>query len=751
MMKFFNLKIFKSIWIKILLVILGVFLVIHLVFRFTPYPEFEEFKTREYSTQFFDRNGILLQVSSIDDGIKREYTPLKKIPKQIRKVFLKAEDKRFYLHDGVDITAIITAFFQNKSSGRTVRGASTITMQLVKIINKSNEKTLKRKINDALNAYKLEARLTKNQILEYYLNSVPFGMNAEGITSAARTFFSKELKDLTLEETCCLAVIPRRPTDYNPVLNPGNCAERAYDLCYEKISKKVNPQNFIDTAKRAEKFKFPFYAPHYIRYIQNQYKKQNKPLPNQLTLSIDFEIQEFANGYLEQALEQAKSSRISNAALLLIDNKDGSIISWIGNNDFFDNSNSGQIDGVLVYNQMGSSMKPFLYAMALETTTEDNEPLYIPTSILADIPKEFGNEELYIPANFNNRFNGPIRLRIALASSLNIPAVSILNDIGIDNYLFKLYDLGFESLKTTGQDKGLGLSLGAGEVSLYELTRAFAVFPRDGLSLENKQIYDKDTARIICNILSDKSARVLGFGYTQTFQTEYPSIFKTGTANQYQNIVALGSTPEYTIGVWMGNFSGETVVGKTGSSLPGWVAKNILDTMVQKTNHFDNVYPEFIEPEHYHKEPVCSLTGKKAGEFCKNTVMEYVKDGTTLETCSWHKKIDNQITVVYPAEYQQWANYYGNSYNVDYNSSKLTLLTPKDNSLYYYNPLQKESQALPVELIGGFSDSLKIYYDGNYFKTISRPFKFYLPVEIGQHFCKMITENEEIHFSYTVQ
>ncbi|MBR5646449.1 MAG: transglycosylase domain-containing protein [Treponema sp.] len=743
-------RIFRSLWFRFAVGLLGVFIAIHLVFRFMPYPQFDQFLKREYSTQFFDRNGNLLQVSSLDDGLRREYTPLKKIPKKIRKILIKAEDQRFYFHSGVDSLAVISAFFQNLISKRTVRGASTITMQLVKIINPSSEKTFKRKLSDAINAFKLEARLSKNKILEYYLNNIPFGMNTEGITSAAHSFFAKELDQLTLEEICCLAVIPRRPSAYNPVINPSFCAERAYDLCWEKITKKADAQKFIETAEKAEPNQFPFYAPHYIIHTVSEYKNNNQKLPLQLYLPVDIDIQNNARNFLMQAMNEADDSRIHNGAVLVLDNSDGSVLAWVGNGDFFDEKNSGQIDGVLVNNQMGSSMKPFLYAMALEEKKDDGTPLFVPSDIIADIPREFGEENLYIPMNFNNRFNGPKRLRVCLASSLNIPAVTILDSIGTDKYLEKLYSLGFDSLHKNGKKAGLGLALGAGEVTLYELTRAFAVFPRDGLSFDNKQIYEKDTARIICDFLSDKSARSLGFGYSQTFQTDYPSIFKTGTANQYQNIVALGATPEFTVGVWMGNFSGSTVVGKTGSSLPAWIAKSILDLLTNRI-HKNHDYTSFAEPENYHLEKVCSLTGKKCNDYCPTSVHEFVRNGTTLESCTWHKNINNQIQTIYPAEYQRWTRIYNKNINIDYASSNFTLITPTNNTVYYYSYLNEEKQAIQVEAIGGYKDTMQVFYDGKFFKKVERPFKFSLPVEIGTHTCLLTNDIEEIQFSFTVE
>ena len=404
-------------------------------------------------------------------------------------------------------------------------------------------------------------------------------------------------------------------------------------------------------------------------------------------------------------------------------------------------------------------MKPFLYALAIE------KDLIQPSTVLADVPTEFGNEKLYIPENFNNRFNGPVRARIALASSLNVPAVSVLNQLSVKTYLEKLYELGFESLHEN--DKGikadLGLALGAGEVSLYELVPAFSTFVRDGVYLplkydstvkltNGRQLYSTDTSRLICSILSDKGARSLGFGYTQTFQTDYPSIFKTGTSHQYQNIIALGATKHYTIGVWMGNFSGNTVIGKTGSSLPAWVAKNILDKLEGKSENL-NSNNTFAEPEHWHKERICSLSGLKADSNCRSVVTEYVKDNSNLQTCNWHiqTKSSNDIQTIFPPEYQQWFRSQPDKGLIEYSSTPLNILTPKNNSLFFYSNQNENLQAIPFEVTGGSSESLQIFYDEKKFATINRPFIFSLPVSRGEHSCRILCGSEELTISFTVK
>ena len=729
------------------------------VFHILPFPELSEYKEREISCRIYDRNRNLIQVTPLKTGERREFTPISKIPKAIQSEFIKREDRRFYFHHGIDYLSIANSLFQNLIKGKVVRGGSTISMQLAKAINKDNSLTFTRKFHDIFFAWRLEAKLSKKEILELYLNSIYFGNGSYGITSAARTFFCCELSELSETQIQILSVMPRNPTFYNPVKYPNH---------FDIISPEAE-----NTAKKAKIFSYPFHMPHFVQFLKSEKSGicKNGRLPYEIHTSVDLQINRTAQNFLRKALDLASDSRISNGSLLLLNNTDGSVISWIGNADFFDTANGGQIDGVLVQNQPGSSMKPFLYALAIE------EDILSPASVIADVPTAFGSDKLYIPENFNNRFNGPVRTRIALASSLNVPAVSTLNKIGISTYLDKLYELGFESLKENnrGLQADLGLALGAGEVSLYELVPAFSIFTRDGvffpievslpeseLNRKNRktnaarQIYTKDTARLICSILSDKAARSLGFGYTQTFQTDYPSIFKTGTSNQYQDIVALGATKHFTIGVWMGNFSGQTVMGKTGSSLPAWVAKNVLDSL-EGLNPYD-VDNQFPKPEHWHKERICSLSGMKAGPECRSVVTEYVKDNSPPAICNWHIKVkgSTEANTIYPPEYQQWLRQ-KNTVDlqefsfIEHAGSPLTFLTPKDGSIFFYSRQDTGKQAISFELTGGAEDQLQIFYDEQKIGSINRPFVFSLPVERGEHTCRVICGYEELSLSFTVK
>lgn len=737
-----------------------------IILKLIPCNELKNFMNKPISTRIYDTNNILLQVLPVEDGLRREWNNYKNFPKELKKLIIKAEDKRFYFHHGVDFFAIFNAFRQNSHSKSYIRGASTIPMQIAKMIDTSTKQTYSKKIKDIFRAWHIEAKLSKKEILELYLNNIPFGSNCEGFSSASRTFFGKNINELTKEELAILCIIPRNPSLYNPIKNPENNAKMAYELLN---SKNISTNELININVSLDYYDYPFFMPHYINYLMQNFTEEkgelspwyiNSKTP-EIHLCANLEIYQYAQKLLQSQLLQSRNSRLNNGAILVLNNKDNSVLAWIGSDNYFSHETNGFIDGVLVQNQAGSTMKPFLYALALEQKDEYNSPLFYPSKVLSDIPKEYGQEHTYIPQNFNNHYNGPVRFRVCLSSSLNIPSVDILNEIGVQNYLTKLYELDFNSLRSQESQFDLGLSLGVGEVTLKELVPAFSVFSRDGYFLplkhlkeqsnnKAKQVFSTDTSRIICSILSDESSRVLGFGYTQTFQTEYPSIFKTGTSNQFQDILALGSSKDFTVGVWMGNLSGKTVIGKTGSSLPAYIATQILNLLESRNNKtFEE--KSFLAPENYTKQRVCTLSGLKATENCPSGIFDYIPNNLKLENCSWHKNVNNQIQTIYPQEYQQYLRLYDIPNLVDYNNTELEFISPKDNSVFYYSSINQFRQAISVELIGGEDDVAIVEYDGIFYKEIERPFYFTLPVERGNHTCKVKCGSQDKEFSFTVK
>jgi len=757
----------KLLIIRVLAVVLGFLALFWLVLKFSPYPDLKNFLARPNSVRFYDRSGLLLQITPLSEGLRRE-NPVE-FPRQVREIFVFAEDRRFYRHSGIDGVSMIRALFQNIAHGRRVSGASTITMQLARIITDNGQsdivqqskkhQTILRKIGEMLNALRLEARLSKEQILELYLLSLPFGFNTEGVASAARTFFASDISMLSPAQIFCLAVIPRRPGMYNPLENPETCIAAASELHErfvrsEGLSKnqplltQINDDDWKFVFSSARRFEYPIELPHLIRNINGSNTK------NEVYLSVDLSLQHYLENAIAGNVTRYYSSRLTNGSCIVIDNETGEILAWVGSADFFNTVDAGQVDGVLALNQPGSSMKPFLYAMALENG-------FKPTDVMADIQMTYGESEIYIPRNFNERYNGPMLLRAALASSLNIPAVYLLYRLSVRNYTDLLLSIGFDSLESSAEDAGLGLALGNAPVSLLELVRAFSVFPRDGVFLpltwelqtaekredkSRKRIFSVDTSRIICSFLSDSNARVLAFGFARNFRTSFPAIFKTGTANQYQSIVALGATQKYTVGVWMGNFTGETVIGKTGSSIPAAIVRDTLVLLEERRGMY---IPDFPAPEHWQLKRVCALSGMTPTDACLSVINEYVKSGDDDTFCTWHQIVNGRSVTVFPAEYQSWFKGAQRQGAIDYASRPLEIVSPRGGFVYLTNP-GIGMDDIPVEIIGGENDESLVTHNGNIIR-VKRPFVFYLPRMTGINTLSVRNGNEEQTVVFTVE
>lgn len=698
-----------------------------------PWKALNAFSTRQYSTRFYDRRGNLLYILPLEEGLHREWLDLESMPKLLVETFIEAEDKSFYHHHGVDFKAIFRAAGQNLQSKKRISGASTISMQVARLIvpRKKLKVSIFGKFLEMLRAIRLELKLSKEEILELYLNGIPFGFQNEGLVSASKFFFGKEVYELTQKDMEQLVLIPRNPSLYAPT--------------------------------RICQYSYPNETPHFIQAVieekiktmQAEVKHKSKPkakvakplFASDEILSIDTNLNSYAQSLVLQSIQEYDFARISNGAVFAMDNRTGEILVWLGNKDWY-NESDGQVDGVLTKNQAGSTMKPFLYALALEKG-------FSPQSVLPDVPMDFGGEEVYVPQNFNNRFNGPQLFRVCLASSLNIPAVYLLWRLGVDAYVEKLLDLGFESLRDERANQGLSMALGSAEVSLFELVRGFSVFANEGFLIpassffedgEAKQVYASDIANIIADMLSDKEARALGFAYSKIFDTPYPTIFKTGTSNQFQNILALGASPSFTVGAWLGNLSGETVVGETGSSIPAKIVRSILDRLEEERIEKGEGVLTFEKPLHYKKDKVCALSGMIPSQYCTSTIEEFLLRGseTSRKICSWHYYYPERgrVEVRYPDEFQRWfasPNLEGSLFS----STDLKILYPLDRSVFLLDRGGSEDiQAIKLEAAGGKEKEANLFVDGNFISTKERPFIWYLPLQEGEHVLELVCGNE---------
>ncbi|MBU0928431.1 MAG: transglycosylase domain-containing protein [Spirochaetes bacterium] len=694
----------------------AVALALWLGLRYSPYPELEAFLGRPYSLRVLDRSGRELYVGTVDDGRRRQFMELGSLPPWLPALFIEAEDKRFYFHPGVDPLAVARSAWQALIAGKAVSGASTISMQLARIVSPRG-RSIRSKAMEALDALRLETRLGKRRALELYLSNLPYGRGAEGLGSAARAYFSKAADDLNIYEAAILAVLPRNPGRLDPIGEPEALAAAALRAFRRSSSYREDPEAFEamvrETIAASRAGAYPSRAPHFVRDVVLPMAEAARDGAWNVRSTIDLDLQGILERTIASKIEGMDDARLKNGAGLVLDPRSGDILAWSGSVDF-DDPAGGQIDGVLTRNQPGSCLKPFLYALALDSGFKPSDPL-------PDVPMDFGSSRVYVPLNFNNRYNGPVRLRVALASSLNVPAVYVLNRLGVQRFADYLEALGFDSVAAQRDHLGVGLALGNAEVSLEELTRAYAAFVRDGSPLETRAVlpglgeseaerrkaeplmslYAAETIR---SILSDPASRFLGFGEGSVFKTDYQAMFKTGTANQYQHVWAVGATGGHIVGVWMGNFEGDTVIGTRGSSVPAEAVRGVLDAVTEAGSRLP-------APAHGVSMRVCNLSGGLAGPECPASSDEWFRVGEKPVACGWHVAGPAGARLLYPPEYRAWLLEGFRSGDTSI-GGEAAILRPKDGAVFWIDPAKPLSdQRIAVELLGATLRGVSLAYD----------------------------------------
>lgn len=535
------------------------------------------------------------------------------IPDIVRMATIATEDKSFYSHMGVDFLSIIRAMKVNFERKGIFQGGSTITQQLARNVFLSREKTLTRKLKEALIAFKIESNFTKDEILDLYLNEVPYGSNAYGIESAAETFFKKPVGELTLDEAVFLASLPKAPTYYSPYGNHREELKKRQEKIYEKIEemelvsdKDIKKYKEINTLAKVAPFREPITAPHFVFYvIEELEKKYGREFLEvgglRVVTSLDLDLQKSGEKAVSQGAAANLSRRATNAALVALDPKSGEILAMVGSKDYFNDAEDGQVNVTIQPRQPGSSIKPVIYATAFEKGFE-------PESLVADEPTDFGPDgsgKDYIPQNYDGKFHGVLPMRKTLAMSLNVPAVKTLEAVGIDSAIDMAHRLGI----TTFNDRkryGLSLAIGGAEVKPIDLTAAFSVFANDGVKndpkailhiydsggkeIENlekdagKQVMSPQVARKIDSILSDNSARSPIFGQNNPLYVPGKAVAaKTGTTQEFRDAWTVGFTPDIAVGVWCGNNNGRPMAaGSDGVFVAAPIWRKFIDSLPQK-------------------------------------------------------------------------------------------------------------------------------------------------------------------------
>lgn len=604
----------------------------------------------------YDRTGkeVLYQIYGEEN---RRVVVHEDIPESIRLATVAAEDAHFFTHPGIDLMAIVRAAIVNVRDKEISQGASTITQQLARALFLTRERTWVRKVREVILAIKIEKSLSKEEILDLYLNTVPYGSNAYGVEAAAETFFGKPAKELTLDEAALLAAMPNAPTLYSPYgKNQKELVERK-----ESILKKMRELDFIKTdeldtalaAKTLEKvipIERRIQAPHFVFYIIETLKREYglEALQTEgydIYTSIDLGLQKEAEGIVADGVKKNLPRGASNGAMVALTPKNGEILAMVGSRDYFDTRIDGQVNVAIEKRQPGSTFKPFAYATAFTKG-------FAPDTRIYDVPINFGPDGTgkdYVPSNYDGKFRGLLTMRAALSQSLNIPAVSTLFLAGIPDTIALATSLGISTL-TEPSRYGLALVLGGAEVKLVDLTSAFGVFgqegkrvPADGIlrvvDREDRDVYKRiinpdtvlkaNVTRAINSILSDNAARTPVFGPSSpiAFPKGTGVAAKTGTTQNFRDAWTVGYTSDVALGVWTGNNDNTQMEeGADGIYMAAPMWRAMMDKLIERyppapftdyTNEAGSI--EGTDPSNIIGEPKIVYYDRKSGKKISET------------------------------------------------------------------------------------------------------------------------------------
>ena len=612
-----------------------------------------------------DRNGLMLRSTRAGDGALQRWLPLDAIDPDLLRAFVATEDRRFFDHHGVDARAVARAIAQNLRARGVRSGASTITMQLARLLRPAHTgRTVHGKLLQALWALRLERHLSKQEILELYLNRVPLGQATIGVEAAANLYFDASAKQLSLGQAAVLAGLASAPSSANPFVDPDRAKRRR-----AAVLDRLENDGYVTAAarSRAEREPLvtarrvaPFLAPHFTSRLLQWLEPEETAVTGTLRTSLDLPLQTQLEAEVRHTKRTLADWGVRHAALVVLDNGTGEILAWVGSPDFWADT-AGQVDMVVSPRQPGSALKPFLFGLAFDRG-------YTPASVLPDVPRAYATSTgPYQPRNYDRRFHGPVRAREALGSSYNVPAVELADRLGAASLLRVLRDAGFHSLTRSAEYYGLGLALGNGDVTLLELANAYRGLARGGVwratewhaqgpgerrAQAEQRFMSAGAATLVLDILSDPVARIPGFGVETPFDFSFPAAVKTGTSHHFTDNWAVGVTGRFTVAVWVGNFDGQPMRGVSGVTGAGPLLHR---AMVVTARRFAPGAIESPAGSGAVRERICALSGLRATGDCP-ALDEWFLPGTApVHYCDWHR----DGTVVWPGEYVEWADQNG--------------------------------------------------------------------------------------------
>ena len=569
----------------------------------------------EYSTIITDNKGEVVNAYLTKDQKWRMKTELDEISPLLQKTIIAKEDKHFYSHPGVNPFAVIRALFNNIFKMRRTSGASTITMQVAKALQ-PGKRNIWSKFREMFRAFQLELKYSKKEILQLYLNLVPYGGNIEGVKSASLLYFNKNPDHLSLAEITALSIIPNKPGSLIIGRNNDLIVKERNRWLQRFANEKIFTQKEIEDALAEPLDATRKSVPHYIPHLANKLKKQGG---NIIKTNIDLNTQLKTEKLVEDYIRIQKLKNIKNAAVVIIDNKTHKIITYVGSANFYDTTDGGQVNGAQAVRQPGSTLKPLLYAMCFD------EGLLTPKTVITDVMVNYNG---YSPENYDKKFNGYVSIEYALEHSLNIPAVKSLQMLGHEQMIQKLSNINFRQIQKDRRKLGLSLILGGCGTTLEELTGLFSSFANDGYffspsftqidTVHNKVKVVSPASNYMINEILSKINRP-DFPLNWTATERMPKIaWKTGTSYGRKDAWSIGYNRNYTVGVWTGNFSGIGAADLSGANIATPLLFKIFNTI-----DYDSDEEWFTQPKDCDIRQVCSETGLIPSEHCTNLVTDY--------------------------------------------------------------------------------------------------------------------------------
>ena len=613
------------------------------------------------TTRIYARDGQTLLYELVDpQGGRRTVVPFDQIPESVKWATVAVEDAGFYENPGVDLRGIVRALLQNYEAGEVVSGASTITQQLVRnVLLPPTERTnvsFERKLREAILAVQVSREYSKDQILNLYLNEVYYGNQAYGIEAAAQTYFGKSVQQLSLAEATLIAGLPQSPTVLNPFENMAGARAR------QRVTLDQMVKVGLLTSEQADRLASEplqlvkphvgLLMPHFVFYVRQLLETRYGPDMLyrgglRVVTSIDLSWQAEAQRIVNEQIKGLRERHASNAGLVML-SPHNEILAMIGSVDYNDASIDGEVNVTLAARQPGSALKPIVYAAAMQRG-------WTPATILWDTPVSYpaGDGSLYEPKNYDEQWHGPQRLRMALANSLNIPAIRTIEFVGVEAFVELAHRMGITTLNDP-QQYGLPLALGAGEVRLLDLTNVYSTIRNAGRerapiailkvtnargavlesaeSVPGRQVLGENgeqIAYLLNNMLSDNQARQYMFGPNNIMELpdDRPAAVKTGTSNDFRDSWAVGFTPDITIGVWVGNSDSTPMQEIAGSNGAGLIWRDLM-----LSYHAGRPISMFQKPEKITELTICAETGALATPDCPSPMHEYFVAGTEPKT-----------------------------------------------------------------------------------------------------------------------